>query len=79
MSGVRARGQGDAAMIACASLAPGFGEGAPLHLAEPLSFWGGLDPKTGEIIDRFHPRWRDNIAGRVVLMPAGRGSSSGSE
>lgn len=60
------------------TLAPGAGEGAPLLLDEPLSFWGGLDPKTGAIIDRWHPQAGANIAGRVLLMPAGRGSSSGS-
>jgi predicted aconitase with swiveling domain len=65
-------------VIAATTLAPGAAEGAPLLLQEPLSFWGGLDPKTGLIIDRWHPQAGENIAGRVLLMPAGRGSSSGS-
>jgi len=60
------------------TLAPGDGEGAPLRLDEPLSFWGGLDSTTGRIIDRWHPQSGARIAGRVLLMPAGRGSSSGS-
>jgi len=59
-------------------LAPGVAEGAPLLLQEPLSFWGGLDPTSGLIIDRWHPQAGACIAGRVLLMPAGRGSSSGS-
>ncbi len=60
------------------ALLPGAASGAPLRLDEPLSFWGGLDPTTGSIIDRWHPqRWR-NVAGRVLMMPTGRGSSSGS-
>jgi len=61
-----------------ATLAPGDGEGAPLRLDEPLSFWGGLDSTTGRIIDRWHPQSGACIVGRVLLMPAGRGSSSGS-
>ena len=65
-------------MIAVFTLAPGVGAGAPLLLQEPLSFWGGLDPTTGLIIDRWHPQFGASVAGRVLLMPAGRGSSSGS-
>jgi uncharacterized protein len=65
-------------MILAVSLAPGEAEGAPLKLDEPLSFWGGLDPATGLIIDRWHPQAGASLAGRVLLMPGGRGSSSGS-
>jgi len=60
------------------TLVPGVAAGAPLRLDEPLSFWGGLDPKSGLIIDRWHPQRSVNVAGRVLMMPAGRGSSSGS-
>lgn len=47
-----------------------------LVLDEPLSLWGGVDPATGAIIDVHHPQRGASIAGRVVVMPAGRGSSS---
>ncbi len=60
------------------TLVPGEAAGAPLRLDEPLSFWGGLDPVTGTIIDRRHPQRGANVAGRTLLMPAGRGSCSGS-
>ncbi len=60
------------------TLVPGAAAGAPLRLDEPLSFWGGLDPASGLIIDRWHPQRSANVAGRVLMMPAGRGSSSGS-
>jgi predicted aconitase with swiveling domain len=59
-------------------LADGTAEGAVFRLAEPLSFWGGLDSATGRIIDRWHPQHGETIAGRVLVMAAGRGSSSGS-
>jgi len=61
-----------------ATLVPGAGAGAPLLLDEPLSFWGGLDPILGAIIDRRHPQAGANVAGRMLMMPAGRGSSGGS-
>jgi uncharacterized protein len=60
------------------TLVPGAAAGAPLLLDEPLSFWGGLDPALGAIIDRRHPQLGANIAGRMLMMPAGRGSSGGS-
>jgi predicted aconitase with swiveling domain len=49
-----------------------------LVLHEPLSFWGGVDPATGRIVDRRHPQFGASVAGRVVVMPAGGGSSSSS-
>jgi len=61
-----------------ATLVPGAAAGAPLLLDEPLSFWGGLDPALGTIIDRRHPQAGANIVGRMLMMPAGRGSSGGS-
>ena len=57
------------------TLHPGHGEGDLLVLREPLSFWGGLDPKTGMIIDQSHPEVGQSLAGRVVAMPGSRGSS----
>lgn len=53
-------------------------EGEVLRLSEPLSLWGGLNPNTGEIIDRHHPASGENVAGKILVMPSGRGSSSAS-
>jgi len=47
-----------------------------LVLSEPLSLWGGMDPATGELIDAHHPQRGANLAGRAVVMPSARGSSS---
>jgi predicted aconitase with swiveling domain len=60
------------------ALAPGVAEGMALLLDEPLSFWGGVDPATGEIIDARHPQRGVSVAGRVLVMPSVRGSSSSS-
>ena len=60
------------------ALVPGEARGEALVLDEPLSFWGGMDPATGEVIDVRHPQRSANVAGRVLVMPSGRGSSSSS-
>lgn len=58
------------------TLVPGAARGAVLVLDEPLSFWGGMDPRDGRVIDHHHPQLGAILAGRVVAMPSGRGSSS---
>ena len=45
---------------------------------EGLSFWGGVDPNTGVIIDTHHPNCGEKLSGKIVLMPTSRGSCSGS-
>jgi predicted aconitase with swiveling domain len=57
---------------------PGDAEGKVLKLDAPLSFWGGVDPATGLIVDVHHPQHGARITGRVLAMPGGRGSSSSS-
>ncbi|WP_455372879.1 cis-3-hydroxy-L-proline dehydratase [Limibacillus halophilus] len=53
-------------------------EGEVLLCSEGLSFWGGVDPATGKVIDAHHPQVGQTLAGRVVLMPTSRGSCTGS-
>jgi predicted aconitase with swiveling domain len=53
-------------------------EGPVLATNVPLSFWGGLNPATGEIIDRHHPLSKENVVGKVFVLPTGRGSCTGS-
>jgi predicted aconitase with swiveling domain len=60
------------------ALVPGTATGEVLVLDEPLSFWGGVEPATGEVIDVRHPQRGANVAGRVLVMRSGRGSSSSS-
>lgn len=47
-----------------------------LVLQDGLSLWGGMDAATGELIDAHHPQRGATLAGRVVVMPSARGSSS---
>jgi uncharacterized protein len=59
-------------------LADGSAEGQALVLDEPLSFWGGVDPATGLIVDARHPQRGSSVKGRVLVMGSVRGSSSSS-
>ncbi|KAF5585096.1 DUF521 domain-containing protein [Fusarium pseudocircinatum] len=43
-----------------------------------LSFWGGVNPKTGEVIDRFHPLSGCLLKDTILAIPSGRGSCGGS-
>ena len=56
----------------------GSAEGLALVSREPLSLWGGLSPRTGEIIDRRHELSGAMAAGRVFVFPQGKGSSTSS-
>ena len=56
----------------------GSAEGAALVSREPISFWGGVCPLTGEIIDRRHELSGAIVTHRVFVFPNGRGSSTSS-
>lgn len=52
--------------------------GEVLHSDVALSFMGGVDPHTGDVIDKHHPWNGRNIAGKIVALPSGRGSCGAS-
>ena len=58
------------------SILGGETKGKALISAEPLSFWGGYDFKTGEITDRRHPLSGQMAAGKILGVPYSRGSST---
>lgn len=59
-------------------LVAGMAQGELLYADVGLSFWGGVEPFTGEVIDRHHPLSGQIITGRVLAIPSGRGSCTGS-
>ena len=59
-------------------VASGDAAGPIVVLGEPLSFWGGVDPSSGTVIDVHHPLHGASLAGAIVLMPTSHGSCSGS-
>ena len=52
--------------------------GPCLALTAPISFWGGVDPRSGEIIDARHPQRGQSVADMVLALPGTIGSSSAS-
>ncbi|NWB90090.1 cis-3-hydroxy-L-proline dehydratase [Pseudomonas agarici] len=59
-------------------LVEGAAQGPLLFADIGLSFWGGVDPFSGEVIDRHHPLSGEHLAGCVLALPSGRGSCTGS-
>ncbi|MEM7428240.1 MAG: DUF126 domain-containing protein [Pseudomonadota bacterium] len=57
------------------TLHEGEAAGPLLVLDEPLSFWGGFDPQTGEIIDRHHPQAGERAGGKILALTETRGSA----
>ena len=55
---------------------PGEAQGVALVANEPLSFWGGYDQKTGEIIDRRHILSGKMAKDKILAIPFSRGSST---
>ena len=60
-------------------IVPGSGAGELLCADVGLSFWGGVDPVSGAVIDSRHPLRGQSVAGRVLAIPNGRGSCTGSQ
>ncbi len=59
-------------------LVRGDASGPLVRLSHPISFWGGVDPKTGLVCDPRHPDHGTRIAGAALALPGTVGSSSSS-
>ena len=59
-------------------MVPGIAGGEVLMTSQPISFWGGVDPATGLINDPRHELFNQSVAGKVLVFPFGKGSSTGS-
>lgn len=66
----------EATSVQCDLLAGSPAEGLMLASGDPLSFWGGYDAETGRILDTRHPLAGRIASGRVLALPATRGSST---
>ena len=60
------------------TLVAGRADGPIFKISQPLSFWGGFDANSGLIIDERHPEYGSNLAGKIIVMPHAKGSSSSS-
>ena len=57
---------------------PGAASGEALVTRMGISFFGGVDPDTGEIVEKGHELEGQSIAGKVLVFPTGKGSTVGS-
>ncbi len=56
----------------------GEAEGDALVTSQPISFYGGVDPASGEVIERGHELQGECVKDRVLVFPHGKGSTVGS-
>jgi len=56
----------------------GWARGEALVSNQPISFYGGVDPETGRIIEKGHELEGRSIAGKILVFPYGKGSTVGS-
>jgi predicted aconitase/predicted aconitase with swiveling domain len=66
------------AHLPASSILAGTAEGPLVVSDEGLSFWGGVSPETGSVIDVHHPLYATSLVGCILMMPSSRGSCTGS-
>lgn len=59
-------------------LVEGLATGELLVSHEPISFYGGVDPITGKVVEPGHPLEGESLAGKILIFPYGKGSTVGS-
>ena len=59
-------------------ISKGKGEGEALTTTQPISFYGGVDPNTGEVIEKGHELQGKTVQGKILVFPNGKGSTVGS-
>jgi len=60
------------------SISPGKTEGEALVSKEPIGFYGGIDIDTGKVIEKGHELEGENVSGKILVFPNGKGSTVGS-
>lgn len=57
---------------------PGNVEGEAIVSKEPIGFYGGIDAKTGVVIEKGHELEGQNVKDKILVFPMGKGSTVGS-
>jgi len=52
--------------------------GEALVSKSPVSFLGGINPETGFVVEKGHEIEGQNVAGKILVFPVGKGSTAGS-
>ncbi|HVP20378.1 MAG TPA: DUF126 domain-containing protein [Anaerolineaceae bacterium] len=60
------------------SIYAGQAEGVSLCTSQGISFFGGVDPDSGVVVEKGHELWGQSIAGKILIFPTGKGSTVGS-
>ncbi len=60
------------------TISKGSGEGEALTTSQPISFYGGVDPNTGVVIEKGHELQGKTVKGKILVFPTGKGSTVGS-
>ena len=60
------------------TISPGKIEGIAIVTNEPIGFYGGIDAKTGIVIEKNHPLEGKSVKDKILVFPCGKGSTVGS-
>ncbi|MFH1424930.1 MAG: DUF126 domain-containing protein [archaeon] len=60
------------------TIVKGIAEGIALVSQEPISFYGGVDPDTGIVVEKGHALEGKELTGKILVFPQGKGSTVGS-
>jgi uncharacterized protein len=56
----------------------GKAEGEALVTTQPISFYGGVDPNNGIVLEKGHELQGQSVKGKILVFPQGKGSTVGS-
>ncbi len=59
-------------------ISPGKTESVAIVSEEPIGFYGGIDIKTGIVIEKDHPLEGRSVKDKILVFPCGKGSTVGS-
>jgi len=59
-------------------VAKGKATGEAIVSSDGISFYGGVEPETGNVVEKGHPLEGQSITGKILVFPTGKGSTVGS-
>ena len=59
-------------------ISKGNAQGEALVTCQPISFYGGVDPNTGIVLEKGHELQGQSVKGKILVFPTGKGSTVGS-
>ncbi len=72
------RGGGDKMKLEGRKIYKGTVEAEAIVTKDNISFYGGVDPDTGKVVEVGHELEGQSITGKVLVFPTGKGSTVGS-